>query len=165
MKASYLCINSCVMCIKCCLYVLHNASLHLIKQTATHQNSVSAIWAAWRGKFFQLAEQQQALYCRSHLINTTICLLVKHVLRVWDKSQLNRQRQDGQSLNILTFMGFCRDSILYENRVSFLFHLRSCCRPKYGLLLPFSSPPGGTDVIRQGLNIVCTDVCMWRCTM
>lgn len=43
-----------------------------------------------------------------------------------------------------------------------MFHLTSCCRPKYGLLLPFPLPPGGADVIRRGLNIVCTDVCVCK---
>lgn len=49
---------------------------------------------------------------------------------------------------------------VYENRVSFLFYLRSCCRPIYGLLLAFPLPPSGADVLRQGLNIVRTDVCV-----
>lgn len=64
------------------------------------------------------------------------------------------------ALNTLSDVFFCWGNMLYENRVSFLFQYKSCCRPKHGLLSPYHLPSGGADVVRLGLNIVCTDVCV-----
>lgn len=68
----------------------------------------------------------------------------------------------GESLHILyiIFVAVVETARYMKNSISFLFHLTICCRPEYGLLLPFPLPPGGADVIRRGLNIVRTDVCV-----
>lgn len=70
------------------------------------------------------------------------------------------------ALYIYIYIQLCYVSVVFQTacykKTGFSFHLTSCCRPKYGLLLPFPLPPGGADVIRRGLNIVCTDVCVCK---
>lgn len=119
-------------------------------------NSWPTFCTHWTGNFFwQWAEHQINHWC---LINTTYHLFfVKtNILWFWSNSLC---------IILTILMCFCRDRIIYENRVSFPFHLRSCCRPIYGLLLAFPLPPSGIDVIRCDLNIVHTDFCVQWCGM
>ena len=107
--------------------------------------------AAAANKAQTAAHQNTSKHCRSHSINTSLPLLKQTLfvsLRRFSTEEAEIRRSAPPTL-----MRFCRDSMLQENRGSLLFQ-RCCCRPKYGLLLPFPRPPGGADVTRRGLNIV-----------